>query len=54
MIHSHSYKHISLLVTETLYKPCSVSDLLDYINPNDDGEGREGAVKRTSYITKVC
>ncbi|KAG6730306.1 hypothetical protein I3842_01G073700 [Carya illinoinensis] len=31
----------------------SVSDLLDYINLNDDTKGRDGAVKRRSYITKA-
>nr|XP_023876914.1 protein TSS [Quercus suber] len=31
----------------------SVSDLLDYINPNHDAKGRDGAVRRKSYIAKV-
>lgn len=31
----------------------SVSDLLDYINPVHDAKGRDMAVKRKSYITKV-
>ncbi|XP_027353234.1 protein TSS-like [Abrus precatorius] len=31
----------------------SVSDLLDYINPNHDPKGRDVAVKRRSQITKV-
>uniref|UniRef100_A0A2P2ME31 CLU central domain-containing protein n=1 Tax=Rhizophora mucronata TaxID=61149 RepID=A0A2P2ME31_RHIMU len=31
----------------------SVSDLLDYINPNHDAKGRDVAVKKKSYITKV-
>uniref|UniRef100_A0A2N9HYJ0 Clu domain-containing protein n=1 Tax=Fagus sylvatica TaxID=28930 RepID=A0A2N9HYJ0_FAGSY len=31
----------------------SVSDLLDYINPNHDAKGSDGVVKRKSYITKV-
>ncbi|KAB1208153.1 Clustered mitochondria protein [Morella rubra] len=30
-----------------------VSDLLDYISPSDDAKGRNGSVKRRSYITKV-
>lgn len=34
---------------------CSVSDLLDYINPSDDGQGTDGAgLKRKAYIQKVC
>ncbi|RDY14370.1 Protein TSS [Mucuna pruriens] len=31
----------------------SVSDLLDYINPNHDTKGRDAAAKRRSQITKV-
>ncbi|XP_068479857.1 protein REDUCED CHLOROPLAST COVERAGE 1-like isoform X1 [Phaseolus vulgaris] len=31
----------------------SVSDLLDYINPNHDTKGRDAATKRRSQITKV-
>ncbi|CAL9007462.1 unnamed protein product [Prunus brigantina] len=31
----------------------SVSDLLDYINPVHDAKGRDMAVKRKSYITKL-
>ncbi|KAJ1413773.1 hypothetical protein SESBI_19265 [Sesbania bispinosa] len=31
----------------------SVSDLLDYINPNHDAKGRDVAVKRRSQVTKV-
>ncbi|CAN0889699.1 Protein REDUCED CHLOROPLAST COVERAGE 1 [Linum grandiflorum] len=31
----------------------SVSDLLDYINPSQDTKGREAAVKRKGYLTKV-
>ncbi|CAL1378787.1 unnamed protein product [Linum trigynum] len=31
----------------------SVSDLLDYINPSQDAKGREAAVKRKSYVSKV-
>lgn len=32
----------------------SVSDLLDYINPNHDSKGRDAAAKRRSQVTKVC
>lgn len=46
--------HIFLLVTnDMIYKSGSVSDLLDYINPNHDAKGRDGAVRRKSYIAKV-
>ncbi|OMO64301.1 Tetratricopeptide-like helical [Corchorus capsularis] len=31
----------------------SVSDLLDYINPNHDAKGKDVAGKRRSYLTKV-
>ena len=31
----------------------SVSDLLDYINPNHEAKGRDVTVKRRSHITKV-
>ena len=50
----YAHTRISLLVTDMVYKPGSVSDLLDYINPNHDAKGSDGAVKRKSYITKVC
>lgn len=35
------------------HKIGSVSDLLDYINPTQDAKGRDAAMKRKSYITKV-
>ncbi|PNX64753.1 eukaryotic translation initiation factor 3, partial [Trifolium pratense] len=31
----------------------SVSDLLDYINPNHDTKGRDAAAKRRNQVTKV-
>ncbi|XP_061999783.1 protein REDUCED CHLOROPLAST COVERAGE 1 isoform X1 [Rosa rugosa] len=31
----------------------SVSDLLDYINPTHDAKGRDAAMKRKTYITKL-
>jgi len=31
----------------------SVSDLLDYINPNHDAKGRDAAAKRRNQVTKV-
>lgn len=32
-----------------------MSDLLDYISPSHDAKGRDvSAIKRKSYITKVC
>ena len=32
----------------------SVSDLLDYINPNHDSKGRDMATKRRNHIKEVC
>jgi hypothetical protein len=50
MITSHTpFVTISYIFMEFV----SVSDLLDYINPNHDTKGRDAAAKRRNQVTKV-
>lgn len=46
---------VQILYTNILseIKLASVSDLLDYINPNQDVKGRDAAAKRRNNFTKV-
>lgn len=48
MIHSHTpFVMIFYISVEFV----SVSDLLDYINPNHDTKGRDAAAKRRNQVT---